>query len=77
DCATTPRSARCFDEVVVPDHAYLVLGDHRAVSSDSAANCRAHPTEAPGAACWRWVYSDEIVGRAVAILWPIGRWNAL
>ncbi len=74
DCATTPRSQRCFDAVTVPEDSYLVLGDHRSNSSDSAAQCRA---DAPDAGCWRWVHRDDIVGVAAAIVWPVDRWRGL
>ena len=74
DCATTPRSTRCFDEVTVPDASYLVLGDNRAVSADSAAACRV--PDAPED-CWRWATGDGIVGRAAEILWPVSRWSGL
>lgn len=74
DCDSTPRSARCFDEVVVPEGSYLMLGDHRSASSDSAAFCRVEnaPTD-----CWRWATRDGVVGRAAVILWPVGRWSAV
>ncbi|MFD1339478.1 signal peptidase I [Microbacterium lemovicicum] len=74
DCATEARSPRCFDEVVVPAGSYLVLGDNRGNSSDSAAFCRA-----PGAddGCWRWATRDGLVGRAAAVIWPIPRWAGL
>lgn len=74
DCDTTPRSARCFDEVTVPEASYLVLGDKRSGSQDSAASCRS-----PGADedCWRWASRAGIVGKVVAILWPIPRWAVL
>lgn len=75
DCTTTPQSQRCFAEVVVPEKSYLVLGDHRSRSADSAASCRAQPT-AP-ASCWRWASRDAIVGKAVVILWPFSRWSGL
>ncbi|MFC8682653.1 signal peptidase I [Microbacterium ureisolvens] len=74
DCETTPRSRRCFDPVLVPVNSYLVLGDNRGSSSDSAARCR---TEQSTAACWRWAAHDGIVGKAAVILWPIDRWAAL
>ncbi|WP_243075648.1 signal peptidase I [Microbacterium sp. SS28] len=74
DCATTPRSPRCFDEVTVPDDSYLMLGDNRSNSADSAYECR---VEGAAADCWRWATRDGIVGRAVAIVWPIGRWGGL
>ncbi|MGB4780117.1 signal peptidase I [Microbacterium sp.] len=74
DCTTAPRSQRCFDEVTVPDNSYLVLGDHRSNSSDSAARCRAPDADAT---CWRWAQQGDVVGRALVILWPIGRWSGL
>ncbi|MFE5407288.1 signal peptidase I [Microbacterium sp. NPDC056569] len=74
DCDTTPRSPRCFDPILVPADSYLVLGDNRGSSSDSAAQCR---TENPAAACWRWATRDGIVGKAAVILWPISRWSGL
>ncbi|MBS1699454.1 MAG: signal peptidase I [Actinobacteria bacterium] len=73
DCTTTPRSARCFPAVTVPAASYLVLGDHRSISSDGAYQCRTPHAEAPG--CFRWARRDEIVGRVVATLWPVSRWR--
>lgn len=75
DCTTEPASARCFPEVTVPEDSYLVLGDHRAASSDSATACRG--TLQADAGCWRWAREDEIVGRAAVILWPAARWSGL
>lgn len=74
DCTSVPASQRCFDAVTVPKDSYLMLGDNRAGSADSAVMCRF-----AGAAegCWRWATRDGIVGRAVAILWPITRWAPL
>lgn len=77
DCTTTPQSLRCFDEVTVPDDSYLVLGDNRGASSDSAARCRTSEDTHPPDSCWRWARSSEIVGRAVAVLWPVERWTGL
>ncbi len=74
DCATTPRSTRCFDEVTVPADSFLMLGDNRANSSDSAAQCRV-PDPAEG--CWRWATRAGVVGKAVTVIWPVGRWSAL
>lgn len=74
DCTTTPRSQRCFDEVEVPADSYLMLGDNRGNSSDSAAFCRA---EASPANCWRWATRPDMVGRAVVLFWPIARWSSL
>ncbi|GAA4374236.1 signal peptidase I [Agromyces bauzanensis] len=70
DCRTTPRSSRCFDEVTVPDRSYLVLGDNRAGSRDSAVSCRSAEARED---CWRWASRAAIVGKVVAILWPIPR----
>ncbi|WP_309064592.1 signal peptidase I [Microbacterium sp.] len=75
NCTTQPASLRCLPEIVVPDDSYLVLGDHRSNSSDSAAQCRGAGGADPG--CWRWVKRDQIVGRAVVILWPVSRWTGL
>ncbi len=75
DCDSEPASRRCFDEVTVPADSYLVLGDHRSVSADSAIACRAPDAPSPG--CWRWATRDQIVGRAVTILWPVTRWSGL
>ncbi|MFT4050817.1 MAG: signal peptidase I [Microbacterium sp.] len=74
DCTTTPRSSRCFDEVTVPEGSYLVLGDHRSNSSDSATLCR---VSGASASCWRWATRSGIVGRAAFVLWPVDRWSGL
>lgn len=74
DCSTATVSPRCFDEVVVPDDSYLVLGDHRSASSDSAIQCRGSQQDQ---GCWRWAKRDQIVGRAAVILWPAARWSGL
>ncbi|MEV4773921.1 signal peptidase I [Microbacterium sp. LWH12-1.2] len=75
NCTSTPASSRCFAEVTVPPGSYLMLGDHRSVSGDSAIACRR--SEAPTPECWRWAKRDQIVGRAAAIVWPAGRWTGL
>lgn len=74
NCDTTPASARCFAEITVPEDSYLVLGDHRSASADSAVQCRAPQASSD---CWRWAKRSDIVGRAVVILWPISRWSGL
>ncbi|MFS6528347.1 signal peptidase I [Microbacterium aurugineum] len=75
DCGTTPTSTRCFAEVTVPESAYLVLGDNRGNSADSAYRCRGDATAGPE--CWRWVDRASVVGKATAVLWPLSRWNGL
>lgn len=74
DCTTTPRSQRCFDEVEVPVDSYLMLGDNRTNSSDSAAYCRADGAPAD---CWRWATRPDVVGKAAVLFWPISRWSGL
>lgn len=73
DCSTTPRSERCFGPVTVPRDSYLVLGDNRADSSDSVIRCRS--AGADPATCARWATRPGVVGRVVAIIWPITRWR--
>lgn len=75
DCTTTPRSPRCFDAVVVPEDAYLMLGDNRGNSSDSAAFCRGDA--AASDECWRWAARSDVVGKAVVLFWPLTRWSGL
>ena len=67
DCATSPRSARCFPEITVPVGSLFLLGDNRANSSDSAVACRGRP-EAQG--CARFVRTDQVVGPVFARFWP-------
>lgn len=74
DCTSTPRSQRCFDAVEVPADSYLMLGDNRANSSDSAAFCRG---DAPAGDCWRWATRQDLIGKAVLLFWPFTRWTGL
>ena len=50
------RDAKSFDETVVPDDSYFVMGDHRSISSDSRE--------------FGSVERDMIYGKAVFIYWP-------
>ncbi len=77
DCSTSPRSLRCFGAVTVPKDSYLMLGDNRADSSDSAYRCRSASASAVPKDCWRWATRDGIVGRASVLMWPLGRVHRL
>ncbi|MFE6286861.1 signal peptidase I [Streptomyces sp. NPDC057877] len=56
-------------DITVPEGRLWVMGDHRANSADS----RAHQDTDYGGT----VSEDEVVGRAVVIAWPLGRWSTL
>jgi signal peptidase I len=56
-------------EVTVPEGSLWVMGDHRSRSADS----REHRDGPYGGA----VSEDLVVGRAVAVAWPVGRWARL
>jgi signal peptidase I len=75
DCATTPASGRCFGEVVVPEDAYLVMGDHRGSSADSVVACRGSTAALAGADCARFVPRGQLVGRAFFVVLPPGRFG--
>lgn len=72
DCASAPTSARCFDEIVLGDDEYLVMGDHRSNSSDSVVACRGG--DAP-ATCVRVIRLGDVVGEAFAVAWPLNGWG--
>ncbi|WP_448318014.1 signal peptidase I, partial [Streptomyces sp. CO7] len=56
-------------EVTVPEGTLWVMGDHRSRSADS----REHRDGPYGGA----VAEDLVVGRAVAVAWPLGHWGRL
>ncbi|GAB3158053.1 hypothetical protein GCM10027290_60530 [Micromonospora sonneratiae] len=62
-----PNSQECrsrrFEEVVVPPGEIFVMGDHRLVSQD--------------ARCQGPVPIENVIGRAIAVVWPYDRWASL
>lgn len=72
---STVPSRRCFPDVTVPEDSYLVLGDHRANSSDSVATCRglAEAQECSP----RFVSAEQVVGVALWRWWPWAPGDAL
>lgn len=74
DCGSSPTSNRCFETVTVPENSYLVLGDNRGNSADSAAACRGRSAVAEG--CWRWMRRADVVGEIGVVFWPVSRWGA-
>ncbi|MFT4231192.1 MAG: signal peptidase I, partial [Leucobacter sp.] len=75
DCDSLPVSTRCFGEVTVPEGMMLVLGDHRAMSSDGIAECRGSPEA--DADCVRWVRREDVVGEVFSVVWPLNRFGGL
>ena len=69
DCTTSPRSTRCFPEIIVPSDNLVVLGDHRSQSADSVIGCRG-ATE--GQECVRLVPEERVIGPVVGRFWPLG-----
>ncbi|MFJ6886246.1 signal peptidase I [Streptomyces californicus] len=71
-----PGNTPCSDDedggrfkVTVPEGKIWVMGDHRQASSDS----RYHQDDATRG----MVPVDDVVGRAVVVAWPVGRWSTL
>jgi signal peptidase I len=56
-------------KVTVPSNRLWVMGDHRSLSADS----RVHMDE-PGKGT---IPSDNVVGRAFVLVWPLNRWTTL
>lgn len=58
-CMTQDEQPFLAEAVVIPEDAYLVLGDNRHNSYDSR--------------CWGMVPKTKIIGRAAVRFWPLGR----
>lgn len=61
-------STQEFD-VIVPEGMLWVMGDHRSDSADS----RAHMGDPGGG----FVPESSVVGRALAVVWPVSQWQVL
>ncbi|WP_375540805.1 signal peptidase I [Streptomyces sp. TRM64462] len=66
---STPCDDQPFGPIKVPDGRIWVMGDNRQNSLDS----RYHQ-ELPGNGT---IENKEVVGRAIVVAWPIGRWSTL
>ena len=61
--------SRIAFKVTVPAGKLWVMGDHRDISADS----RYHLSDPDGG----FVPESDVVGRAVAVIWPISHWRTL
>ena len=63
------EDSRSLPEVVIPEHEYFVMGDHRSMSADSRSLLGA-----PGGGM---VPLERVIGRPVQIIWPLDRFAAV
>lgn len=71
NCASTPKSRRCFGPVTVPEGMLLVLGDNRGNSKDSVFACRGVPANDD---CVKFVPVENVIGHAFMKILP---WNRI
>lgn len=66
---STPCGDKPFGPVKLPQGRIWVMGDNRQDSADS----RYHQ-DLPGGGT---VDEDQVIGRAIVVVWPVGRWSTL
>jgi signal peptidase I len=79
ETGTDPRAK--FGPVTVPKGRLWVMGDHRNRSADSRYHCGADGADGPDdSSCdvtAATVPVDDVIGKAVLIVWPPSRWTTL
>ena len=74
DCESAPASTRCFPPLIVPSGMLVVAGDNRLTSKDSLTQCRVAEAIQD---CLLTVNPEDVVGEAIFIVTPFGRFGAL